>query len=73
METVKPKLSEEALAYFRSVGKQGGQKAAQNMPAEARIERAKKASAKAAEIRSTKAAAKRSSSGQRAKRRTEAA
>lgn len=58
METVKGKLPEAALAFFRQQGKAGGKLAAKNMSPEERAARAKKASAKAAAKRSLEAAAR---------------
>jgi hypothetical protein len=51
----KSKLSEEALQFFRKAGERGGKKAAKAMTPEERTARAKKASQRAAELRSKKA------------------
>lgn len=54
------KLPKEILEFFKRHGRKGGETAAQTMTPEERAKRAKKAAAKSAEVRSNKAAAKRS-------------
>jgi hypothetical protein len=62
---IKGLLSDEALEFFRKQGakggKKGGKRALETMTAEERSARATKASQKAAEVRSKKAAAKKKS------------
>ena len=53
------KLSPEALDFFKREGKKGGKKAAESMTAAERRERAQRAAAKSAAVRSKNASAKR--------------
>jgi hypothetical protein len=55
------KLPTEILDFFKKQGRKGGKAAAQTMSPEERAERARKAAAKSAEVRSKKAAAKKRS------------
>jgi hypothetical protein len=52
------KLPKEILEFFKKHGRKGGKTAAQTMTAGERAERARKAAAKSAEVRSKKAVAK---------------
>jgi hypothetical protein len=60
--TKKPHMPDEVLEFFRQQGarggKIGGKRSLETMTAEERLERAKKASKKAAELRSKRAAAR---------------
>ncbi len=51
-------LSPEALEYFKSQGQKGGKKSAKSLSEDQRIERARKAAAKSAEVRAEKAASR---------------
>ena len=52
------KLPPDAREYFREQGQKGGRIAAESMTSKQRVERARKAAAASAEVRSKKAAAK---------------
>jgi hypothetical protein len=58
IEVMSTKMPKAVMDFFREAGSSGGKKAASNMTAEQRSERAKKASVKAAEGRTKKATAK---------------
>jgi hypothetical protein len=53
------KLPPDVLEFLKKQGRKGGKAAAETMTPEERAERARRAAAKSAEVRSKKAAAKR--------------
>jgi hypothetical protein len=55
----KDKLPPEFSEYLRKLGRKGGKRRLETMTPEERVEVAKKAAAKSAEVRAKKAAAKR--------------
>ncbi|HEX3685463.1 MAG TPA: hypothetical protein VHU83_23215 [Bryobacteraceae bacterium] len=59
------KLPPEILEFFKKQGRKGGKTAAAMSTPEQRAERARKAAAKSAEVRSKKAAAKKKSKPQK--------